>query len=484
MIPPGWRLMSVGHLAANEPGALTDGPFGSNLKTEHYTESGPRVVRLQNIGGGQFVDEYAHISNEHFARLSKHSVKGGDVLVAMLGERLPRACLAPDSLGPAIVKADCARLRVNESVASPRFVMHLLNSPTAHKAAADLVHGVGRPRLGLGILRSLELPVADRHEQDLIVAAIESHFSRLDAATATLERVQRNLERYRASVLKAAVEGRLVPTEAELAKKEDRSYEPAAVLLKRILAERRRRWEEAELAKLKAKGKAPTDDRWKAKYEEPVAPDADGLPELPEGWCWASVALLGEAVTGSTPPTDNPAFYSGPDGLPFFKPTDLDAGYHLVVARQHLSESGSGRARVLPEGSVLVTCIGATIGKTGLARVACCTNQQINALVAAEALRSTRFLYWFFVSPLGQAAIKGSSSATTLPILNKGKFERVCIPLPPLAEQHRIVSSIDRQVSIAEEAERQVAISVGRIRRLRQSILKWAFEGRLVAQNK
>ena len=86
---------------------------------------------------------------------------------------------------------------------------------------------------------------------------------------ATLERVQRNLKRYRASVLKAAVEGRLVPTEAELARSEGRDYEPAPVLLERILAERRRRWEDAELAKMTAKGKAPRDDKWKETYRVP-----------------------------------------------------------------------------------------------------------------------------------------------------------------------------------------------------------------------
>ena len=109
-----------------------------------------------------------------------------------------------------------------------------------------------------------------------------------DDAVATLERVRRNLTRYRASVLKAAVEGRLVPTEAKLARAEGRSYEPASVLLERILAERRRRWEEAELAKMKAKGKVPKDDKWKAKYVEPIAPDTSELPDLPEGWCWAT----------------------------------------------------------------------------------------------------------------------------------------------------------------------------------------------------
>ncbi len=98
-------------------------------------------------------------------------------------------------------------------------------------------------------------------------------------------------------MLKAAVEGRLVPTEAELARAEGRDYEPASVLLERILAERRRRWEEAELAKMKAKGKAPKDDRWKAKYKEPVEPDTSDLPELPEGWCWASQEQVSSLVT-------------------------------------------------------------------------------------------------------------------------------------------------------------------------------------------
>src|SRR4051812_46437547 len=100
-LPAGWAMATVEELATAD--GVTDGPFGSNLKTEHYTDAGPRVVRLQNIGDGVFRDERAHISEEHFARLEKHSVLAGDVLVASLGEILPRACLAPTNLGPAIV---------------------------------------------------------------------------------------------------------------------------------------------------------------------------------------------------------------------------------------------------------------------------------------------------------------------------------------------------------------------------------------------
>ena len=141
-------------------------------------------------------------------------------------------------------------------------------------------------------LEELKIPLFPLAEQHRIVDAIESYFTRLDAAVATLERVQRNLTRYRASVLKAAVEGRLVPTEAELARAEDRDYEPASVLLERILVERRRRWEEAELAKMTAKGKTPKDDKWKAKYKEPDEPDIGDLPVLPQGWSWVTLDQL------------------------------------------------------------------------------------------------------------------------------------------------------------------------------------------------
>ncbi|MBK6463039.1 MAG: hypothetical protein IPF92_18840 [Myxococcales bacterium] len=96
------------------------------------------------------------------------------------------------------------------------------------------------------------------------------------------------LEKLRQSILAAAFRGDL--TKDWRAK--NRDVEPASELLKRIRVERRKKWEEAELAKMTAKGKAPRDDAWKGKYKEPEPVDATGLPELPEGWCWASAEDL------------------------------------------------------------------------------------------------------------------------------------------------------------------------------------------------
>lgn len=365
----------------------------------------------------------------------------------------------------------------------PRFLAYFMRQDSFRNYLAANVSGVGGSlmRVKPSTVSPYPFVLAPLPEQRRIVSAIESYFTRLDDAVATLERVQRNLKRYRASVLKAAVEGRLVPTEAELARAEGRSYEPASVLLTRILVERRRRWEEAELAKMTARGKAPKDDKWKAKYVEPAAPDTNELPELPDGWCWATVAQVGETVTGTTPPTKDASYYG--DAVPFFKPTDLDAGYNVIEARQFLSRVGAERARVLPANSVLVTCIGATIGKTGLTRVAGATNQQINALIPDEEMREAKFLFWYFASPAGQRDVIGNASSTTLPILNKGRFELLAVTLPPVAEQARIAAEIDRLLSVELALEDATSVELKRLARLRQSILKWAFEGRLVDQD-
>lgn len=197
-LPSGWAQATVGEIAE-----LADGPFGSNLKTAHYTEAGPRVVRLQNIGDGIFRDERAHIAQGHYERLIKHAVRPGDIVAASLGENAPRACLVPSWLGPAIVKADCIRVRTFGGV-DPAFLMWMLNSRPVHKQAASSIKGVGRPRLGLGGLSRLTVPIPPPNEARRIVAAIEEQFSRLDAAEAAIRTARRRLDRMSAAILSAA----------------------------------------------------------------------------------------------------------------------------------------------------------------------------------------------------------------------------------------------------------------------------------------
>ncbi|CAN5653023.1 restriction endonuclease subunit S [soil metagenome] len=209
--------------------SLADGPFGSNLKTSHYVAAGPRVVRLQNIGDGLFRDEKAHITQEHFDKLSKHFVVPGDVVVASLGEEAPRACLVPDWLGDAIVKADCIRARPKSDV-DAGYLMWALNSRPVKMQAAARIKGIGRPRLGLGGIRVLEIPLPPLEEQRRIVAKVEERLSVIDAMRTSIERAERRSAVLRRSILERAFRGELVP--------QDPSDEPASVLLDRIHAAR------------------------------------------------------------------------------------------------------------------------------------------------------------------------------------------------------------------------------------------------------
>ncbi len=199
-LPRGWDWVCLNDLQADEPRAITDGPFGSNLTSAHYTADGARVVRLQNIGDGVFNDAEAFISPKHFDTLKQHQVLAGDLLLASLGEDLPRACLAPPHLGPAVVKADCIRVRLSPR-ADPRWVLYALQTDNVRRWAKEHLHGVGRPRLGLTVIRAIPVPLPSLEEQQRIVEILEDHLSRLDAADDYVASARTRAVAMRASVL-------------------------------------------------------------------------------------------------------------------------------------------------------------------------------------------------------------------------------------------------------------------------------------------
>lgn len=228
-VPVGWCWATLDQLAAAESHAITDGPFGSNLKTSHYTESGPRVIRLQNIGQGVFIEGRAHISTEHYERLKKHAVAEGDLVIAALGDDLPRACPVPKEAIPAIVKADCVRFRPHTTL-DVVYLNLALNAPPTKARVSSIIHGVGRPRLNLREIKSIALPLPPALEQERIAAEASRNFSIIEAIDGQISTMIDRSNQLRRAVLARAFYGRLVP--------QDPSDEPASALLGRITAAR------------------------------------------------------------------------------------------------------------------------------------------------------------------------------------------------------------------------------------------------------
>jgi type I restriction enzyme, S subunit len=209
-LPEGWCWATTEMLAADAPYSFTDGPFGSNLKTEDYVDTGVRVIRLQNLGVSEFKNQVkAYVTQEKFELLRKHEAIAGDVIIAALAEPVGRACLVPEGLGTAIVKADCVRLRVDSRLADNKYVMLSLNTPDHFKRAADAAHGVGRLRANFSDIKAFAVPLAPLAEQRRIVAKIEMLFAQADAIETAVNIARQRAEKLDQAILARAFRGEL-----------------------------------------------------------------------------------------------------------------------------------------------------------------------------------------------------------------------------------------------------------------------------------
>lgn len=317
-------------------------------------------------------------------------------------------------------------------------------------------------------LKSLMVPTPPIEEQRRIVATIESHFARLDATVSSLTRAKANVKLARASVLKAAVEGRLVATEAEVARAEGREYEPASVLLERILAERKAKWELG--------GK-------KRKYKEPAAPDMKGLPALPGGWAWATVDQLSDE-----PLTNGRSVPSRVGGFPVLRLTAMEGGrLDLREAKNGAWSFSDAKPWLVSPGDFFIMRGNGSLHRVGVAAVAGDVESPVAfpdtmiRLRASVELVGSSYLSVAWMSTFLRKQIENSARTTAgIHKINQASIGRYIVPLPPTAEQARIAEEVDRRVSALDATDASLDTTIVRCARLRQSILKRAFEGRLL----
>lgn len=481
-LPAGWSWLHLEKFASLEPNAITDGPFGSNLKTADYVENGEvRVIRLGNLGVGHFIDDdRSFVSTEKFVGLRKHEACPGDLVVAALAEPVGRCVEVPGHLGRALVKADCIRVRVNPAF-DRRYLLHALNSPGGRSRAEAAAHGMGRLRMNLGDVRSLLVPTAPPAEQRRIVAKLEALQSRSRRAREALDAVPPLLEKLRQSILAAAFRGDL--TKDWRAKHKD--VEPASKLLERIRAERRKKWEEGDLARKTAKGKPPGDDTWKEKYGEPQPVNGAKLPELPEGWCWASVAELSTLITSGS---RGWAEYYSISGPLFVRSQDINSDVLRLgeVAHVQVPASREGARTRVQQGDVLITITGANV-----TRCAWVTQElseayvsQHVALVRPVAGVEVAFLHlWLVAETGGRRQLKRAAYGLGKPGLNLDDVGSVVVPIPPADEQLELTQRTVDLIGVVAGTSTTVDQLHATLATLDRAILAKAFRGELVPQD-
>jgi type I restriction enzyme S subunit len=382
-------------------------------------------------------------------------IEQGDILVTVTGANVGKCAYVEQSIEEAYPSQSIALVKLKDKSLAP-YLQKSIIAPGFGKSQLDeMAYGLGRPVLNLDNIRDLRLPIAPLAEQVRIVAKIEELFSDLDAGVAALKRAKANLKRYRASVLKSAVEGKL--TEQWRAKHP--AIEPASALLARILLERRQKWEADQLAKFAAAKKEPPKN-WRDKYVEPTPPDTTGLPELPDGWCWASGYQLFTWASGDFLPSSKQE-----DGrIPIYGGNGIN-GFH---------NHSNVEFPTLVIGRVGVHCGNVHVTEE-------CSWVTDNAIYSKTIPTDCplRFLQLCFRN----ANLNAQSQGGAQPFVNQRVLNEVAFVFPSKSEQEEIVAILEERISHIDAAEKQIEHGLLRASRLRQSILKQAFDGKLVPQD-
>lgn len=428
-LPSGWVRTDIGTLG----NYINGRGFG---KSEWKTAGVP-IIRIQNLN-----DESASFNYSNQDHEEKYKVKDGDLLVAWAAS----LGVFKWNRGPAWLNQHIFRVEPEKRLVRKEFLFYALQG--AIEGLYRKAHGSGMVHVTRDKFDSYPINLPPLKEQKRIVSKIDELFSEIEEGERALEKVRTLVERYRQSVLKAAVTGELTRDWRE---KHKDQLESGEALLARILKARREAWETAELAKMKAKGQKPANDLWKAKYKEPIAPDISSLPVLPDDWTWAAVdQLCSEFGNGLSKKPQH-----SPPGVPILRISavrplsvnETDLRYYAPEENEKLD------SYYVHRGDILFTRYNGSAELVGVSGIyegnepVLHPDKLIRASVVSKSLVEPQYLAlcmnagesakhiraWVKTSA-GQHGIAGSD------------IKRAPVPLPPLDEQREIVE----QYAVAE----------------------------------
>ncbi len=471
-LPLEWAVPALREIASINP-ALDRCVESDDIKVAFVPM---RAVEVE--GGGLTAPEV-----RRFGEVKKGytSFLSGDVIMAKITPCMEngKITVVPDVPGRVCFgSTEFHSIRPEQEVQARWISWYLLQHETRRAAKRQMTGAVGQMRVPASFLESLQIPLAPAAEQERIGDALDELFSDLDAGVAALERVRDKLKLYRASVLKAAVEGTLT---AEW-RKQHPQVEPASELLQRIIVERRRRWEEEQLHKFRSKCRE-LPRNWKTKYQELGAPKTANLPELPESWCWVTVGQIAQVTSGQTPP-GMPSVSAEVGPVIWFRVGDMNKPGNdtymenggLRITSEMAKQLG---VKLLPVGSIIFPKRGGAIATNKKRRLKFAAACDLNLMAVTPVPAIADYLWlWFLALDLAKL-----SDGSNVPQINNPDIVPRAVAFPPLAEQEAIVEAVEDQLSVIDHLQADLDAKLKSAQALRQAILRHAFTGKLVPQD-
>lgn len=463
-IPLGWVITTIEELCH-----LIN---GRAFKPEEWKKSGLPIVRIQNLNDLTVGFNYCDKPVEE-----KFYINTGELLFAWSGTPGTSFGCHIWTGGRAVLNQHIFRVLIDETKINKRFFQLAINQVL--DILIDKAHGgVGLRHVTKGKFEETEVFLPPLNEQRRIVAKIDALFARSRRAREYLAAIPPLLEKFRQSVLAAAFRGDLTKEWRE----KNKTVEPASVLLERIRAERRNRWEETELTKMRAKGREPLTNDWKAKYVEPEPVDTSDLPELPDGWEWASLLECSKRITDGT--HQPPKFTE--DGIPFVFVQHIVNGEISFEGTKFISKETyevlNSRCPV-EVGDILYSAV----GSYGVA-VPVLIDKPFSFQRHIAHIKPIQLLnHSYLTNCLNSSVCLEQADKAARGIAQKtvtlGDLSRYVIPIAPLLEQKIITEIIKKYFFTINKLEIFLENSLERVQQLNQSILAKAFRGELVPQD-
>lgn len=441
----GWVWASIGEFCQVLGGKrLPKGHKFSELPTKHpyirVTDFDRMTINTEGL---------RYLKTETHELIQKYTISKDDVYISIAGS-IGKVGIIPESLDGANLTENAAKITSVEGT-NNKALCYVLHAPFAQEQIKKSIVSTNQPKLALFRIKRIIVPIPPINEQGRIVDKIEELFTRLDAGVDSLKKIRTQLKRYRQAVLKHAFEGKLTEEWRKVHKHE---IEPASVLLERTREERKK--------------------KEKGKYKELPPVDTTDLPELPESWMWTR---LGDIVFLSSERFD--PLISENERFVGLKNIERSTGKLLGFGKSSETRSTKTRFR---KGDLLYGKLRPYLNKVWVADFDGVCSTDILVFLKHDFIDnkylSTILLNNNFVEYAAQRM-----TGVQHPRINFRFLSKYVLPLPSLSEQYTIAVEIERRFSVADEIEKVIEQTLSQSEQLRQSILKKAFEGRLVPQD-
>ena len=472
-LPKNWTISTLGEISLPSQ-------YGFTAKAQHSGNT--HYLRTTDITSGSINWNNVPFCDVNNDDLEKFKLYDGDILISRAGS-VGYSILVQNPKS-SVFASYLIRFR---PLINSKYFSYYLNTPQYWDLVKQESAGIAVQNLNASKLSNFTIPIAPINEQEKIVSKIDELFSELDNGIEELETAQKKLELYRQSLLKSAVEGELSKAWRET---QTEISETGEQLLARILKERRERWEQEKLKEFAEKGKNPPKN-WQEKYPEPVQPDTENLPQLPEGWVWASLDMLLQNIKAGKsfrceerPPKE--------DEIGVVKVSAVSWGeYNEMESKTCLDATKINSDYYIKENDFLMSRANTIqlVGACVISRDVNLTNMLSDKILRLDfIIESLIFKNWILHlmrSKIGREQIEASATGNqeSMKNISQDSIKKITVPLPPTDEIKFLIKELSEKFNAIQDTSNLLSMNFNNLAQQRKNILKDAFTGKLVPQN-